>query len=335
MKISFENMQKEIERVLIKSGLSKQSAFLCAKVHSESSLDGVYSHGLNRVKKFCDFVKNGWINIESEKPSLIKKTGCMENYDGNMGIGIISALFSADRAAELAKEHAIGVVSLRNTNHWMRGGTYAWEIANKGFIGICFTNTESCMPVWGAKNLNMGNNPLVIGIPYSKGNIVVDMAMSLYSYGKLQVTRLKGEKLPYPGGYDENGNLTDEPSIIEKTRRLLPVGYWKGSSLSIALDLLAAILSNGLPTVEIDKIKKGSCSGCSQIFMAINPYAFEDKEKAEKTIEETIKHIHDGVPAEEGINIYYPGERTKAIREKQLKEGIEVDESVWRELLSI
>ncbi len=98
----------------------------------------------------------------------------------------------------LAKEHGIGCVALKNTTHWMRGGSYAWQAAQAGFIGISWTNTESCMPMWGSKVPGVGNNPFCIAIPRKSGPIVLDMAMSQYAYGKLGVYRLAGKQPAFP-----------------------------------------------------------------------------------------------------------------------------------------
>ena len=108
-----------------------------------------------------------------------------------------------NRATELAAKNGFGIVSMKNSTHWMRGGTYGWQAADKGFAAICWTNTESCMPAWGTKFECIGNNPFVMALPRERGALVLDMAMSQYSYGKLQVTRLKNKKLPYPGGFRE------------------------------------------------------------------------------------------------------------------------------------
>lgn len=335
MRVPFEEMKREIKRVMLKAGLSEEQAEICAQVHTESSLEGVYSHGLNRVPRFIDYVKRGWINLNA-KPELIKSIGSMENYDGNMGIGIINAKFCMSRALELAKVHGMGIVALRNTTHWMRGGTYAWEAANAGYLSICWTNTESCMPAWGAQKPCVGNNPFCIGIPKKDGfNIVLDMAMSQYSYGKLQVTRLKGEQLPYVGGFDKEGNLTTDPGSIEETTRILPTGFWKGSGLAIALDVAAAILSNGLPTSEIDKVGKGSCGGCSQIFIAFNPYLFGTEEEIEAIIESTANQLEAAEPEQAGGKVYYPGQRTRMTREENQRLGILADETVWNEVYNL
>jgi len=229
-------------------------------------------------------------------------------------------------------------VALNNTTHWMRGGTYGWQAADKGFIAICWTNTESCMPSWGAKSINIGNNPFIMAVPRKEGHVVLDMAMSQYSYGKLQVTRLKNERLPFPGGFDHEGNLTDVPGPIEETMRILPTGYWKGSGFAILLDIISALLSNGLSTAEIDKAGLGSCGRCNQVFIAINPLKISPQDFIDNVLNETIQQLKSTEPAIENGEIYYPGENSLKTRKENLEHGIPVDDGVWakvRELAGI
>ena len=334
MRIPFTTMKAGVKRVLLKAGMTEEKAEICASVHTESSRDGVYSHGLNRVARFVDYVKKGWVDVNAE-PTLILKSGAMENYDGNRGPGILNAKFAMNRAIAISKEHGIGLVTLRNTTHWMRGGTYGLDAAEKGYAAICWTNTESCMPAWGAKNTRIGNNPFVIALPREEGNIVLDMAMSQFSYGKLQVTRLKNELLPVPGGYDKDGNLTSTPGLIEESMRILPTGYWKGSGFAILLDTVAAILSNGLATSGIDKVQEGSCGGCSQIFIAIDPYVAGGKDFVERTLNETVTYVKTSEPAIAGGEIYYPGEMSAKTRKENMEKGIPADDNVWNEILSL
>lgn len=333
-KVSFEIMKKEVKRVLLSVGMDEKKADICAQVHSESSADGVYSHGLNRVSRFVDYVNKGWVDVNAE-PTLVNNFTSMENYDGNMGPGILNAKFAMNRAMDIASEQGIGLVTLKNTTHWMRGGTYGWDAANKGYIGILWTNTESCMPAWGGKNTRLGNNPFIMAVPRKKGNIVLDMAMSQYSYGKLQVTRLKNENLPFPGGYDKDGNLTSEPGPIEESMRILPIGYWKGSGFAILLDVISALISGGLATVDIDKVQKGSCGSCNQVFIAIDPYKVAGKENVEELLDNVVEYIKTSQPAKDGGEIFYPGEIARNTREDQMKDGIVVDEGVWNELLNL
>lgn len=327
-RIRFDEMKSTIKQAFLNAGMPEEKAEICAQIHTESSRDGVYSHGLNRVERFVDYIGKGWVNANAE-PFLEMNLGVTEVYNGNLGPGITNAIFAMNRATEIAEQNGLGLVSLNNTTHWMRGGAYGWQAAEKGFIGICWTNTESCMPAWGAKSGGIGNNPFIMAVPRKDGHIVLDMAMSQYSYGKLQVTRLKNEKLPFAGGFDQEGNLTDDPGAIEETRRILPMGYWKGSGFAVMLDLISALLSGGLTTAAIDRAGLGSCGSCCQVFIAINPLKINSQEYIEQVLNETIQQLKTSVPADENGEIFYPGEQSLKKRRENLELGIPVDNGIW------
>ena len=327
-RIPFDEMKATIKSAFMNAGMPQEKADICAQIHTESSRDGVYSHGLNRVERFVDYLGKGWVDGKAE-PTLELNLGSMETYNGNLGPGILNALFAMNRAIEIAAQSGFGLVSLNNTTHWMRGGAYGWQAAEKGFIGICWTNTESCMPAWGAKSCGIGNNPFIMAVPRKEGHVVLDMAMSQYSYGKLQTTRLKEQKLPYPGGFDQEGKLTDNPGEIEETRRILPMGFWKGSGFAVMLDLISALLSGGLTTAGIDKAGKGSCGSCCQIFIAIDPLKINTQEFIDKALQETIEQLKSSVPADENGEIFYPGEQSLKTRHENMELGIPVDDGIW------
>ncbi len=327
-RISFDEMKDTIKQAFIKAGMSDAKAEICARVHTESSQDGVASHGLNRVERFVEYLGKEWVLPEAE-PTCTLSLGMMEVYNGNLGPGITNAMFCMNRATEMAKTMGMGLVSLQNTTHWMRGGSYGWLAAEKGCIGICWTNTESCMPAWGATSIGVGNNPLIIAVPRKEGHMVLDMAMSLYSYGKLQVTRLKNQKLPYPGGYNQQGELTDDPLSIEETRRFLPMGYWKGSGLAVMLDVLAGLLSGGNTTAGVDLSGKGNCGSCSQVFIAIDPLRINTQAFIDQALEQTIQQIKSSARVTADTELLYPGEQSLQKRNENIALGIPVDDTVW------
>lgn len=213
------------------------------------------------------------------------------------------------------------------------GGAYGWQAAEAGCIGICWTNTCPNMPAWGAADSRIGNNPFVLAVPDKNGNhVVVDTAMAQYSYGKLSVCRQNGEQLPYPGGYDEKGNLTCDPAAIEKTRRVLPVGYWKGSGLSVVLDLIGGMLTLGKTVTGIGKECEAEY-GLTQVFIAIWPDILnQNPDRAQEIQEETLRDIQESVPAKEGSRVRYPGEGTLQRRRENLEKGIPVKEEIWKKI---
>lgn len=335
-RVSFDTLADCIEAAFLRAGMTADRARLCARIHAESSRDGVASHGLNRVPRFVDYLGRGWVDAAAE-PVSTRRIGSIEIWDGQRGPGVLNALAATDRATAIAAELGCGIVALRNTTHWMRGGAYGWRAAEAGKILIAWTNTESVMPAWGGTDARLGNNPLVIALPGAPGGapVVLDMAMSQYSYGKLEVTRQQGRQLPYPGGFDSAGELTTDPAAIEATRRILPTGLWKGAGLSIVLDVLAAALSEGLATDGIDKVGEGSCTGCSQIFIAFDPETLGSADHLRETVEGMAQHLARSTPAEPGRGVTYPGQNTLRLRAENLRDGVPVDDKVWAEVQAL
>lgn len=326
MRIPFEQLKAEFKRILISLDFSEPKADLCAKIFAENSQDGVYTHGLNRFPTFIKYIKEGVIVADAE-PALVNSFGALEQWDGNLGPGIINALFCMNRAVALAKENGIGCVAIRNTNHWMRGGTYGWQAAQAGFIGINFTNTIANVAPWGGTTPTLGNNPLVISVPRKEGHVVLDMAVSQFSIGKLHQYQSYGEQLPVPGGYDEQGKLSTDPQSILESKRVLPIGFWKGSGLSLVLDLLASVLSQGRSTKQITD--NGVEFGVSQVFIAIKP---QNTQHTDELIEEILNFTKSSRQDEADKPVAYPGESALKIRRKNAAEGVLVDEKIWAEV---
>ncbi|MFN8347835.1 MAG: 3-dehydro-L-gulonate 2-dehydrogenase [Spirosomataceae bacterium] len=329
--IPAEKMQKTLKQILLKHRFPKKRAEECATVFTDNSIDGIYTHGINRFPRFIQYIQKGYV-IPEAKPTLVHRFGGIEQWNGNLGPGPSNALFATERALKLAKKYGIGCVALAYTNHWMRGGAYGWQAAKAGFAFIGWTNTMANMPAWGASNAKLGNNPLVFAAPYGEEAIVLDMAMSQYSFGAMELAVLKNEKLAVVGGYDKAGNLTDEPALILDSWRSLPVGFWKGAGLSFLLDVLAALLANGLATHEISQ--KPAEMACSQVFIAIDMSKLANFSSISSTIDAIIQDYKTSIPIKEQGKISYPSERVLTTRHKNSTEGIPVLESVWQEVLS-
>lgn len=332
VRIKPSEMELMYYNILLKHGFTPGKARTTAQIFTSNSIDGVYTHSVNRFPKFIQYVKEG--HVKPDKDAVLKSAvGSIEQWDGQSGVGVINAINCTDRAMSLAKEHGMGCVTLAHTNHWMRGGAYGWQAAKAGFAFIGWTNTNANTPAWGAVNAKLGNNPLVMAVPFENEAIVLDMAMSQYSYGAMELHSLRGEKLPVAGGYGKDGNLTDDPEAIMETRRTLPIGYWKGSGLSLLLDILATVLSGGLSVAEIDKLP-AECN-VSQVFIAINLSALHHHQRIPQLIQGIIDDYHASIPENPSRNVRYPGERVLQIRHDNTSKGIPVLKNVWNEIVAL
>ena len=328
IRVSFEEVQGTLESVLRKLGFAPERAALCARLFAETTCDGVYTHGLSRFPRFVAMIRAGTVDVNAE-PVAQSRFGALERWDGCGGPGNLNAWAAMGCAMSLSREHGIGCVALANTNHWMRGGTYGWQAAEAGLIGICWTNTMPNLPPWGAAQTCIGNNPLVIGVPRKQGSLVLDMAMSQFSYGALESYRKRGESLPVDGGFDSDGNFTRDAGAIEASQRLLPAGYWKGSGLAVVLDAIAALLSLGKAThqIEPDSMRE---TALSQVFVAIDPQCIGSRSDA--VTDGIVESLHRCAPEN---TARYPGERTLQIREENRRLGLPVEEALWEDIAAM
>lgn len=325
-------MQSTFNAILLKNGLTEERALQCAEVFTANSVDGVYTHGVNRFPRFIEYIQKGYVKINAV-PSMQSKFNGIEQWDGQLGPGITNALFAADHVTKLAHDYGIGCIGLSNTNHWMRGGTYGWRAAKAGYIFIGWSNTIANMPAWGATDAKLGNNPLVLALPYHDEAIVLDMAMSQYSFGAMEMAALKKNTLPVPGGYDKSGNLSTDPSAIIESRRTLPVGYWKGAGLALLLDILAVVLSGGLSTYDISS--KDVEYALSQVFVAIDISKLHNYPSISKAIDSIIEDYRNSIPENESASISYPGERVLQTRARNLDKGVPVLNQVWENVMGL
>jgi 3-dehydro-L-gulonate 2-dehydrogenase len=170
-------------------------------------------------------------------------------------------------------------------------------------------------------------------VPFGDSAVVLDFAMTLFSYGKMENYRNAGKKLPFPGGYSTTGTVTNDPSEILKSWRPLPAGYWKGSGLSLLLDIRAAVLSGGKSTHEVK-----SCSSeyaVSQVFIAFNLKILHNCDSVNDTISAILGDLKKSIPADEESAIRYPGERIEAFRNDNQVNGVPVDKALWTSICSL
>lgn len=136
MRVSFDELRQTLRRALLKVGFEQGRAELCARLFAETDRDGVYTHGLNRFPRFLEQIERGVVDVKAGA-TCAEARGALERWDGRSGPGNLNAHQSMARALELARQHGVGCVALKNTNHWMRGGSYGWQAAEAGALAFC------------------------------------------------------------------------------------------------------------------------------------------------------------------------------------------------------
>lgn len=331
VRIPYHQLLETFKSILLQVGFTEDRAGLSAELFAKANLDGVASHGLNRFPSFLKMIEEKYVVVDA-LPQILSKQGFFECWDGLLGPGNLNAHHAMGRAISLSQENGIGLVALKNTNHWMRAGNYGWQAVDKDCIGICFTNTKPNMPAWGGSEPILGNNPLVIAFPRKEGPIVLDMAMSQFSYGKMSSYLREHKNMPYEAGFDQTGKLTKEPKQIIEKEMALPIGLWKGAGLSLLLDLMASVLAGGKATHEIGQ--QDTEYGVSQIFISLHPDFLGLPEFSQEKVNAIIENFKSSSTF--GSNqVRYPGEKTLETRRLNFSEGVPVDQEIWEEVLDI
>ena len=322
-----KRMARGLERFL-----NAQDARRFAEIFAGNSLDGVYSHGMNRYPRYLSDMESGLCDAKVTQAERVSGLGGLEVWDAHFGVGPLIAQQMAERAIELAKTHGIACVALRNNSHWLRAGRYGLMMADAGMMGLCMTNTCMNLVAYGAKEPSTGNNPITIAIPRRAGSLVMDMAVSQYAFGKLEIMAQEGGMLDTPCGYDTDGNLTNDPQKIVESGLMTPMALWKGSALSIMIDLMVSMLSLGRTSLEIGTPADGE-KGMSQMFVCMNPAAVVDMDKAEAQMEKTIAFLNSLEPKDGVHGVHAPGENLEKTRARNRERGIPVTEDTWQKIV--
>ncbi len=326
MRVPYEEMKAEFIRVLNKYGITGEKAELSATLYVNASRDGIYTHGLNRFPKFIKSINDGSVDVHAEAEK-VESLGMLERWDGHRGPGNLNAHACMKRAIELAHKHTIGVVALRNTNHWMRPGNYGLMAIDEGCIGILWTNTVPNMPPWGGREARLGNNPVVFAVPNGDAPVLLDVAMSMFSYGKLESYARQNRELPVVGGFNKEQQMTTNAAEVLETHQCMPIGYWKGSGLSLMLDLVASALSGGRTSREVGELSTET--ELSQVFIAIDVQHMPDGEAFAQRLRDTLADMQTSAPVDPARPVYYPGQNMMRLRKENMEKGIPVEESVW------
>lgn len=330
MLVPFDILKSEFCRVLLSRGMDARSAEESAMMFAMASADGVHTHGLNRFFAYVGMIDGKTMDLGG-RPRLVSSSGALEIYDACRGPGNLNALFAIDRATMISEKHTISLVALRNNTHWMRPGYYGLRAAERKKIAILFTNTCPNMPAWGGDDPRIGNNPLVIAVPGRDHPFLLDIAMSMFSYGKLEKLAMERRQCLVDGGLDSHGYPTRDPGKILESKKLFPIGFWKGSGLSIALDLMASVISGGFATKDIAM----DCEYPCQIFITIDIARIGDYGEMLAKVEDTLSYVRSSVPLDPQAPVRCPGDGLFEQRRRSMQEGVYCDDRLYRKLVDM
>jgi len=321
------------EAILVAAGAAPDEATIVAHYLIAADLAGHASHGVMRVKQYVEQIRKGEI-VCGVVPQTVYEGPGFAVLEGGLGFGQIGAAAAARMACDKAAIQGIAIVSLRNSAHVGRLGDWVELAARAGCISFHFVNTLSMPRVapWGGKEGRLSTNPLAWGMPVAGSEpIVVDLTTSVVAEGRVRLAHNAGESIPEGWIVDCDGNATTDPAQLYEGGSLLPLGGTeaghKGYALSLMVDLMAGALSGGGAS---GGARKFNCNNYTVIAIAERQLA------ADGSIAEEARQFADWVrsstPVDAALPVRMPGDVERASCSRQLRDGLELDESVRQSL---
>jgi LDH2 family malate/lactate/ureidoglycolate dehydrogenase len=294
--------------ILVALDVPPDDAALVADSLVQADLWGHQSHGLLRLPWYAARIRSGAMTAGTE-PVVLADTGALILLDGRDGIGQVLTDRARELAVTRARAHGVGVVGVRNSNHF---GTAMWftrRAAREGCVALLSTNASPAMAPWGGREKVLGTNPWSIAAPAPGGRVVaVDIANTAVARGKIYLAKNRGEPIPETWALSPDGAPTTDPAegVLGV---VLPMAGHKGYAITFMMDVLAgALTGSGVATEVHGPYEPAARSRAGHLFLAIDPAAMGDPAAYDAQVQRLIDEVK-GVPLAQGFDeVFYPGE---------------------------
>ncbi len=334
------------EQVLMKLGVPPADAQVTTDVLVLADLRGIESHGVARLQRYVTGLKEGYMK-PTDHSTIVRETKATALLDGGQSLGQVVGKKGMELAIRKAKETAVGMVTVRNSNHFGIAGYYALMALDHDLIGVCMTNAAPLVVPTFGRTAVLGTNPIAITAPTSKETpFVFDMATSTVPRGKVEVYNRMGKAMPHGYAVDETGeDSTDAARVLNALAKrlgggLLPLGGageefggHKGYGLALMVDVLSGVLPGAATGLKVYEDEKKPDVG--HFFMAIDPSAFRPLEEFKRDMDRIARELKDSPKAAGQDRIYVAGEKSFAKMAKYRTEGIPLGPKVVENLKQI
>ncbi len=305
-----------------KMGVPSDHALLAADTLVQADLWGHQSHGMLRLPWYLARLKSGAMKAQTQT-KLIKDAKGIALLDGCHGVGQVIAKTAVNEAIARGKNHGIGVISVRNSNHFGTCMYFTRMCAKQGMIAILMSNAGPTMAPWGGMKKKIGTNPISIAVPGGiHGPVVMDMANSGVARGKIYLAEKQGKEIPLGWALDSDGHATTNPrKAIEGL--ILPMAGHKGYVLGVMIDILSGVLSgSGFLEQVHGPYDPNNLSNAGHFLVAMDVSNFQPLTDFEKLIDQYIKSLKDVPLAHGHKQVFFPGELENNLDQLHRKEGL-------------
>jgi LDH2 family malate/lactate/ureidoglycolate dehydrogenase len=312
--------------VLAGAGTPADHAAIQVELLLEAELRGISSHGMLRLPRIVRRIANNVVDPAASGVHVWRKPGFLE-VDGQRGFGPVVTLKAIEAIAERAHETGIAVAAIRNSNHIGMLAWYAEHLARQGLTAIVLSTSEALVHPWGGRQALIGTNPVAIGVPTGAEPLVVDVATSTVSMGKIHDYAHRHKPIPDDWALDEHGARTTDPEAA-KAGAISPFGGAKGYALGLAFEVLVTSLARSAIGTDV----RGTLDATDVCTKGDIVIAMEGSDSG---LAAYLDMIRNSPPADGFDQVLIPGDRSRQCRAERLRDGVPVANEVWSELLEI
>lgn len=309
----------------------KKHALIQSRVLVEAELKGHPSHGLQRLPRILSRLQKGLIDGEATGEG-IWRSGAVLDVDGKKGLGPVVAMAALDRLEERVAGAGIALAAIRNNNHLGMLAHYVEHIAIGGRIGIAMSSSEALVHPHGGTRAMLGTNPIAIAIPTADRPMVLDLATSTVSMGKIHHYAANGRPIPAGWARDADGRPTLDASRATRGA-IAPFGGAKGYGLGMAIELLVGALAGSAlaPDIQGTLDDEFPCNK-GDVLIAIDALAAPD---LASRLSAYLDAVRSSAPADPDIPVGIPGDGANRRRQASLADGFPIEVPLWDELNSL
>lgn len=328
--VSAPQLTRFSESVLLAAGVPPPKASIVAPSLVASNLRGVDSHGIQLLTFYVDQLLAREMDPITDG-RVVSEAGACLLFDGMNGIGQWVAETCCGHAVRLAKEHGVGLVTARESNHFGACAWWAQKMRAAGMIGMVMCNASPIVPPWQAKEGRFGTNPICMSVP---GPWLLDMATTTVAAGRVFKAFFNHEpEIPAGWAFDSEGvPTTDTAKAYEGM--LMPLGGYKGSGLGFMVEILCGVLSGGALANEVGGIRyRGRKVRTSQTYVAIDIARFLPVEEFTARMERLVALVKTTPPAPGYDEVMVAGDPEWRTEAERLKNGIPISDGNWESLI--
>ncbi|MGR7996635.1 malate/lactate/ureidoglycolate dehydrogenase [Xanthobacter sp. ZOL 2024] len=336
-RVGAQALERLVQRLFERLGSVPWEARLVAGHVVRANLLGHDSHGVGTVPGYVTAIRGGLVRL-NRRVSVVSDFGSLLSLDGHGGLGQSIAAQAMDLAITRARQNGACILSVRNSHHMGRIGTYAEQCAAAGLVSIHFVNVVHVPPVvapHGGRDARTHTNPLTIGMP-RPGTLplVLDFATSRAAYGKMRVARNRGTAAAPGYLLDASGNPTLDPEVLfsEPMGALLPFGDHKGAGLGLMCDLLAGALSGGGTMHHGTFEPRGPLSN-NMLSIVLDPERLAGAHGWCDAVSAATAFYRASPPADPDAPVLLPGEQEERTRQLRQEAGIPIDANSWSSVI--